>query len=580
MVLENIQVSSIRSPVLASPGSFGYLPADTSISFSEMLLSPADSWRNEPSVTNTGPAYSGQSAADAGYIDMYAVDKLLQEADAQSSHNTDPASSKENASGQDSDSQVSENNIDDPDDNGSDRAVDQRARSMDIAVSLDPGRTESTPSVRDRDSRVKTDSPVVVDAEAVSLLLERSRSLTGSGNGEGSEAEKEATGAESLLRSALSAGSDSVTKENTGEAVGLKSEESDESSASESRKKQQAQNLADKTTGTKGKESLDSQSGTAADTAATSRVRTAADSSQAGQGVQQQDDSRTDAGSQSSATERQTADGKSRKSVLQVVDLRETRHAEQADKPSRIERFRAQLRSEGGSSQLRVSSSGSAENHGGSNSGSNFSGRDGQQFQQGQSLRESADSWFRGGSEQSASNTDNSGAFQSVLQRMIANPSHMPMADSARLLGARMQEHLNSDIVKQAKFVLKDGDAGEIRLRLRPADLGSVHIQLDLQDNVIAARIFVENSSVRQVFEQQMAELAEAFAEAGLDLGSVEVSVNNGETSGEHQEPGQARDSARVLAADSDRRGIEALGDSVQDLSLLYTPERLINLMA
>lgn len=566
MVLENIQVSSIRSPVLASPGGFGYLSGDSGISFAEMLLSPADSWRNEPSVTNAGPAYSDQSAADTGQIDMYAVDKLLNETEAQNSQHAEQESDENSVSARNTDSQKPERT-----------SEDQVSIPRNTAAALNSGETELESAKKDRDSR--PDSQTAVDTEAVSRLLESSRQLSGSADRQGSEDGQETAVSENLLRTGLSAGSDSDADEIAGNAEGSKSENAEVAGSRETLRTRQAQNLTDKTDKSNVRDRLDPEAGTA-DSAVGTGNKALAESSQGGREEQLQDNVRSETGSQSSAAERQDAEGKSRKSVLQVVDLRESRHMDQPDRLSRIERFRAQLRSESNGSQLRTAASGNPQNHGGSNSGSSFSGRDGQQSQQGQMLRDSADSWFRGGSEQTASGTDNTGSFQSVFQRMITQPAHISMADSARLLSTRMQEHLNSDIVKQAKFVLKDGDAGEIRLRLRPADLGSVHIQLDLQDNVIAARIFVENSSVQQVFEQQMAELAEAFAEAGLDLGSVEVSVNNGETSGDQREPGQARDTARALAADADRRGIEALGDSVQDLSLLYTPERLINLMA
>ncbi|MDR1625249.1 MAG: flagellar hook-length control protein FliK [Spirochaetia bacterium] len=99
--------------------------------------------------------------------------------------------------------------------------------------------------------------------------------------------------------------------------------------------------------------------------------------------------------------------------------------------------------------------------------------------------------------------------------------------ESASGLLRRMREEGNAHIVKSARFILKDKNEGEIRLVLKPPSLGEVRIRLSLQDNLIGGRIFVENDSVREVFERNMPELASAFRENGLEMGGMSVSVGN-----------------------------------------------------
>ncbi|MCL1818578.1 MAG: flagellar hook-length control protein FliK, partial [Spirochaetaceae bacterium] len=101
--------------------------------------------------------------------------------------------------------------------------------------------------------------------------------------------------------------------------------------------------------------------------------------------------------------------------------------------------------------------------------------------------------------------------------------------ESASGLLRRMREDGNSDIVRSARIILKDHNEGEIRLILKPASLGEVRMRLSVQDNLIGGRIFVENESVRSVFEQNMPDLVSAFRENGLQLGELAVSVGNGE---------------------------------------------------
>jgi flagellar hook-length control protein FliK len=100
--------------------------------------------------------------------------------------------------------------------------------------------------------------------------------------------------------------------------------------------------------------------------------------------------------------------------------------------------------------------------------------------------------------------------------------------ESASGLLRRMREEGNEQIVKSARFILKDKNEGEIRLVLKPESFGEVRIRLSLQDNLIGGRIFVENESVREVFEQNMPDLASVFRENGLELSGMSVSVGNG----------------------------------------------------
>jgi flagellar hook-length control protein FliK len=102
--------------------------------------------------------------------------------------------------------------------------------------------------------------------------------------------------------------------------------------------------------------------------------------------------------------------------------------------------------------------------------------------------------------------------------------------ESASGLLRRMREDGNSEIVKSARFILKDHNEGEIRLVLKPESLGEVRIRLSMQDNLIGGRILVENENVREVFEQNMPSLASAFEQSGLELGNLNVSVGNSGT--------------------------------------------------
>jgi len=105
---------------------------------------------------------------------------------------------------------------------------------------------------------------------------------------------------------------------------------------------------------------------------------------------------------------------------------------------------------------------------------------------------------------------------------------------SSSALMKQLEENVNNKIVKQSSIILKDGGSGEIKLILRPEQLGKVRIRLNLTDNKITGQIFVDSSSVKDVFEQNLQNLERAFKESGFDTASLNVSVG-GDHSGDRE---------------------------------------------
>ncbi len=130
---------------------------------------------------------------------------------------------------------------------------------------------------------------------------------------------------------------------------------------------------------------------------------------------------------------------------------------------------------------------------------------------------------------------------------------------------------LSDQIVKNAGVVLRDGDAGEIRLVLKPESLGSVRIRLDLKDNLVSGKIFVENDSVRQLFQQNLDGLYQALRDGGFQTASLNVSVG-GRDGGER---GRGRHSPLPGALS----GTASLASHVPDLDPGGSGYSLVNLV-
>lgn len=70
-------------------------------------------------------------------------------------------------------------------------------------------------------------------------------------------------------------------------------------------------------------------------------------------------------------------------------------------------------------------------------------------------------------------------------------------------------------------------DVTEMELRLHPASLGTVNMQVNSQNGQVSAHLTVQNEQVKAVLESQLIKLQETFAEQGTKVDSIEVTVAN-----------------------------------------------------
>jgi hypothetical protein len=111
----------------------------------------------------------------------------------------------------------------------------------------------------------------------------------------------------------------------------------------------------------------------------------------------------------------------------------------------------------------------------------------------------------------------------------------------------QFRETANPQILQQAHIFLRNQEDGEIRLVLKPAELGEVKIRLQVRERLIEGHITVENTIVRDLFEQNRNELAASFQEQGFEMSQLEVSVGNDP---EHKEaPEEGRMGKGIKAA-------------------------------
>jgi flagellar hook-length control protein FliK len=114
----------------------------------------------------------------------------------------------------------------------------------------------------------------------------------------------------------------------------------------------------------------------------------------------------------------------------------------------------------------------------------------------------------------------------------------MPVTEAREALTQLSQQIRNTtgpEIIQMAKFVLKDQDMGEIKLRLKPEALGEVKINLNLNNGRLGGNILVENNAVRDIFQNSLDNLVRGFKDEGFETTGLDVNVR-GEQSYQDQQ--------------------------------------------
>ena len=162
----------------------------------------------------------------------------------------------------------------------------------------------------------------------------------------------------------------------------------------------------------------------------------------------------------------------------------------------------------------------------------------------------------------------------------VSIPVHLTASQHGNLaqaLRSHLSEKGNTEIVQQARIIMNGQESGEIKLILKPENLGEVRIHLQMQDGHIAGQIFVENKEVQAAFEENLNSLIQAFQDGGLSTGNMQVVVDQ-------RGSGQPGQSDRQFAEDrSDERrkihAVRSLENSVATVAAADSPYSQVNLV-
>ncbi|MFC1668966.1 flagellar hook-length control protein FliK [Spirochaetota bacterium] len=91
---------------------------------------------------------------------------------------------------------------------------------------------------------------------------------------------------------------------------------------------------------------------------------------------------------------------------------------------------------------------------------------------------------------------------------------------------ANFKETLNK-IVENAKLTVKDSKNATFSLKLFPKDLGSVNINLGLDQGVLNGKFLVETQNAKDLLMENLNQVRDQLEEAGISVGEFTVNVND-----------------------------------------------------
>lgn len=101
-----------------------------------------------------------------------------------------------------------------------------------------------------------------------------------------------------------------------------------------------------------------------------------------------------------------------------------------------------------------------------------------------------------------------------------------PVSDAVHRQGARpLPVYVVNQVSRQISLSLQRGD-NHIRLQLRPPQLGSIQIDMNMKNNVLKIGVITEHNSVKEILISNIQELKDSLVQQGVKLERVDVQVN------------------------------------------------------
>lgn len=127
------------------------------------------------------------------------------------------------------------------------------------------------------------------------------------------------------------------------------------------------------------------------------------------------------------------------------------------------------------------------------------------------------------------SDGDTSSSFSFMKQSQGFKDISLSAKDSpaSALRGTSFSDHVD-EIISKSRLTVRDGQNGTMAFRLNPDSLGSVNVNIGLENGVLSAKFLVDSEEAKQTLGADLNALKATLAQEGIELGQFQVDVRAG----------------------------------------------------
>ena len=152
-------------------------------------------------------------------------------------------------------------------------------------------------------------------------------------------------------------------------------------------------------------------------------------------------------------------------------------------------------------------------------------------------------------------------SFQQINTQTVNQATDFKPNIAETNLGA---QEIYDQIGEYIKTNIKPG-ISEVEMQLNPENLGTVHIHLSSKQGNVTAQLTVQNELVKAALEIQLIQLKENFAEQGIKVDAVEVTVESHAFNQNMQQGSEENAQAQAEARRTATRSINLNGDWTEE---------------
>jgi len=124
-----------------------------------------------------------------------------------------------------------------------------------------------------------------------------------------------------------------------------------------------------------------------------------------------------------------------------------------------------------------------------------------------------------------ASQADDNNAFLSFLKQESASAQSTKFQAAQKMPERPVPYYLNQQIGRQLASAIRNND-NQVRIQLRPPHLGTLQVDLEVQNNVLKLGMATDNQLTREILLSHVNELKDALSEQGIRIDDVDIQIN------------------------------------------------------